>query len=238
MILQNAHYVVDCPICGRPLELQSKVHSREMACGHCRGEFIVHETDDGSLAAANGLEMDLMSRAELLLRVTCDATSLTTHGGWEHSNGARISALEELACETELRPTALCVEHRDEVFARVATDMAKFGVRVVRAKSASEALALCGKYDPVLVIANVDLPDHSGWLLACKLRFIDSNTPIWLYQTRSSHYDHGMVKFLKVDELLDHDGDLLGLSDTIIELMSGWRKLANGSNESRAITTS
>lgn len=235
MLLQNTHCVVDCPICGRPLELQPELLGQEMACGHCRGQFFVRETDDSSLAAVDRLGTGLMARAELLLRATRGTRSLSIHESRELSESDCTSPLEQLECQAQLQPTALIVEHRDEVFARIATDIAEFGIRVVRATSAAEALALCGKYEPVLVVASVGLPDHSGWLLACKWRCFDKNTPIWLYQARSSDYDLGMAKFSKIDELLDHEGNLFNLSATIIELTSNWRDLSSGHNEPRRI---
>ena len=67
MILQCSHLVVDCPVCGRPLELQSQLVSHEVKCGHCRGDFITYETDDGSLTTINRIGTDLLKRAEQLL---------------------------------------------------------------------------------------------------------------------------------------------------------------------------
>jgi len=69
MLLQSSHFVVDCPVCGRPLEMQSQLVGHEITCGHCLGKFTVYETDDGSLATATNLKgTDLLKRAEQLLR--------------------------------------------------------------------------------------------------------------------------------------------------------------------------
>ncbi|QEG35798.1 response regulator [Bythopirellula goksoeyrii] len=246
MILQNTHHVVDCPICGRPLELQSQLINHEIACGHCRGEFFVYETDDGLLSTANRDGTDLLGRVEQLLCATsgtstllgnrcCQepSTSVSVPDNFGLAEDFYLSTLEAEETEAELLPTAVLVEPRDEVFARLATDMAEHGVRVVRAKSATEALKLCGKDTPVLVVANVDLPDQTGWLLAAKLRFVDRGTRIWLYQTESSGYDLGLVNFLNVDELLDYQGDLFSLSETIVELMSEWCEPNSESNDMR-----
>jgi len=232
MIQQHAHQVVDCTICGRPLEMEMQLASHEIACGHCRGEFTVYEMGDGLMTDANHEGADLLERAEELLRGTkAPATErrsqrpLSSNLRSDHtgrSDESQLFPLEEAQCEAESLPTALLVEHRDEVFARIATDMAEFGLRVVRAKSAREAMQFCGTHEPVLVVANVDLSDHSGWLLAGKLRFVDRHNRIWLYQAQSSNYDLGMVNFLNIDELLDYQGDLLGLSETIVDLMTDW----------------
>ena len=122
---------------------------------------------------------------------------------------------------------AMLVEYRDEVCARIATDLAEWGMRVIRAQSAGEALRMCGRYDPFLVVANLDLPDQSGWLLAGKLRLVDRRIRVWLYQPRLSRHDKGMAKYLHVDALLDYGGDLLGLSETILDLMADRREPTN-----------
>jgi len=233
MILQSSHLVVDCPIFGRPLEMKSQLVSREIMCGHCRGEFVVYEMDDGSLTTAHRTGTDPLKRAEQLLRAAGDTdvsasdrrcqrllSLVSVPGDKERPDDSRVSPLKDAEFEGESRPTALLVDHRDEVFARIATDMAESGMRVVRAGSATEALKLCGRYEPTLVVANLDLPDQSGWLLAGKLRFVDRRIHVWLYQPQSSHYDHGIASCLNVDELLDYRGDLLGLSETIVELIA------------------
>jgi CheY-like chemotaxis protein len=76
------------------------------------------------------------------------------------------------------------------------------------------------RFAPSLVLANVDLPDQSGWLLTAKLRFVDADVPVWLYLSRSSPHQTRAAECLAVDELLDYGGDLLGLSDVIVTLMA------------------
>ncbi len=252
MILQITHHVVDCPICGRPLEIQSQLVSQEIGCGHCHGEFTVSEMDDGSLTT-NRKGMDLMERAELLLRATGDIqipvaehrchrphSLVSVSEKREPSENISLLTLKEIECIPESLPTTLLVEQRDEVFARIATDLAEFGMRVVRAKSATEALKLSGKYKPRLIVAHVNLQDQSGWLLAGKLGFVDRRIHIWLYQPLSSSYDRGLAGFLNVAELVDYRGDLFCLSEKIVELMANLSKLSdasggtNRSGESRA----
>ena len=177
MQTQLNHHVVDCPICGRPVEVSCEYAGHELACGHCRGAFVVHEPSVDTSPADD-------------------------------------------QCEAADRPVALLVEHRDEVFARIAADMAHCGMRVIRACSAIEALKLFGANEPTMVVANVDLPDQNGWMLAGKVRFIDSGVRIWVYQPHSEPGDDGMAEWLEVDELLDYGGDLLGLSETIVQLMT------------------
>jgi len=122
--------------------------------------------------------------------------------------------------EQETQPTVLLVEHRDEIFARIATDLAEFGVRVIRAKTATGALKLVDRYKPVLLVGNVDLPGQSGWLMTAKLRLFDQRIRVWLYRQRASDYGQEIAKILNVHELLAHHGDLLGLSQTIVDRMA------------------
>lgn len=232
MTLQRSYHVADCPICGRPLEIQSQYIGHKLACGHCRGQFVVHETDDG-LTTANRQGWSLLERAEQLLRLCRQSSHSESSDRYQHlfnlpavmdddeqSVGSHDTALETDVDEAAKQPTALLLEHRDEVFARIATDVAEAGMRVVRATAATEALTLCGGYKPTLVVANIGLPEQNGWLLAGKLRSADKRVCVWLYQPETTSYDEDMAEYLRVDQLLDYEGDLLGLSETIIELMA------------------
>lgn len=237
MILQQTHLVVDCPTCGRPVELHSQYVSHELTCGHCRGHFVVYEADKGELTATKLDGFDSLERAEQLLQRAIGASDyassdrhtrslqlLSVDDGEDRSDELIDTLLEDDQCESVGQPTALLVEHRDEVFARVATDMAEFGMRVIRANSAVEALKLFGTYEPAMVVANIDLPDQNGWTLAGKIRFIDADVRIWVYQPQSDPEDEGMAKWLEVDEMLDYGGDLLGLSEAIVDLMANRRE--------------
>ncbi len=127
-------------------------------------------------------------------------------------------------------PTALLVEFRDEVFIRLATDVARTGMRVIRACSADEALELASATTPSLVLANVEQPDQSGWLLTAKLKMIDPCLRVWLYLPRSSTYQALMAEFLDVEELLAYRGDLLGLSDMVVQLLDNDPQLIDATN--------
>ncbi len=118
------------------------------------------------------------------------------------------------------RPVAILVEHRDEVFARLESDLAEAGVAVLRAQFAFEAQKLWGRYRSELVVTNATLLDQSGWLLAAKMHLVDPWVRVWLYQPRTSPYDENMAKFLRIEQLLSYGGDLLRLSETMIRLMT------------------
>ncbi len=187
-ISRPPHEIVDCPVCGRPVEVTAVVADRHVACGHCGGEFTLHRSKAGALVAGRETACDPMERADELLSV-------------------------------ERLPAVVLVECRDEAFARLATDMAACGFRVIRATSSREALKHCVRYRPALVVISATRPNREGWLLAAKLRFVDPLTQVWLYQTGFTSYDRGMAEFLRVDTLIDDRGDLLGLSERLVDLV-------------------
>jgi hypothetical protein len=113
------------------------------------------------------------------------------------------------------------IEFRDEVYARLAADFELSGFVVTRATTASEAIGLYAQTRHSLVVANLDLPDQSGWLLVGKLHFIEAGVLIWLYKPHKTASDISMAKNLHLDELLDYGGDLLDLSDAILDLLAG-----------------
>lgn len=232
MISQSSNVVVDCPICGRPLEMQSKFVGQEVCCAHCRGKLIASEADDGSLTTSNSSGKDSLHRAEQLIRATFNTGRSVSRrrrqmrlsraanvDSQKRTDSFHCTMPQNCECEGNPQPTVLLVEHRDEVFARLATDIAGFGIRVVRAKSATEATHLYEKYKPVLLVGNVDLPEQSGWLMTAKLRLFDRRIRIWLYRRQPSDYGQEIANFLNVDSLLSYQGDLLRLSERIIDLM-------------------
>lgn len=68
MIVPLSYHTLDCPICGRPVEVQVEHISRKLACGHCSGQFVVSNANDGGLTATAHGGIDLLERVEQLLR--------------------------------------------------------------------------------------------------------------------------------------------------------------------------
>ncbi len=227
MILQRLYAVVDCPVCGRPVEIHFRHIHRELECAHCGGQFVVSETGNDGPTASKLDCGDALQRADNLLRSIRNERAAKSAASMycRRSSDENIEpSLEIDGGEIVPRPTAILVEHRDEVFARIATDMAESGMRVVRAKSAAEALELFPRFEPTLVVANINLPDQNGWLLARKLSLFDRRLRVWLYQPFVTTRDEEMAKCAPVDEWLVYLGDLLGLSESIIALASNRRK--------------
>ena len=112
--------------------------------------------------------------------------------------------------------TVLVVEHRDEVFARLAADLRAAGMRVERAVSAAEASRRFARRPADLLLTNVDLPDQSSWLLTAKLRLSCPAARVWVYTPRSSAVDAALAKFVEVDKLIDYGGDLWRLTTELL----------------------
>ncbi|WP_146526208.1 response regulator [Novipirellula artificiosorum] len=196
--------IVNCPVCGRPAKVQPQFIDEELACAHCCGHFVVEESSHGWMA----VKSDSTSGYERQLRVDNQRFSTPT------------ATQPEREPSPECQPVTFVVEHRDEIFARIATDVAEAGYRVIRAKSTIDALKACGHFEPTLVVASANLPDQNGWLLACKLALVDSNVRIWLYDSHATDYDQSIARYLHVETLIRYDGDLLGLSHMIVERLN------------------
>ncbi|MHB8973887.1 MAG: response regulator [Pirellulaceae bacterium] len=118
---------------------------------------------------------------------------------------------EPLACRN-----ILLVEHRDEVFSRLATDLTAAGLQVSRAGHAAGAMKEFVRCSVDLLVANFDLPDSSGWLLTAKLRLVSLSPRIWLYAPWPSLHEMAMSKFVGADGLIAYRGDVCRLSAVII----------------------
>jgi CheY-like chemotaxis protein len=209
MIMQLPHYVVDCPICGCPIELESESLGLELACGHCHGHFVAHQPTGQRPIAATIREHSLLERADRILR--------------------------KLHLRPSASQTVILVEHRDEVFARLAADIEQLGLVVVRAESPDEALRLVRRCDSALVVANRDLPGTNGWVLADKLNQVAPHIEVWLYMPQASMYAEILARFLKVSELLIQEGDLFSLSDAVTGRLADRRESSSASKDARAL---
>jgi hypothetical protein len=131
---------------------------------------------------------------------------------------ARSSPVEIERPQPELpeRPQVILAEHRDLAFARLSADLARCGFAVLRARTGSAATALCHRRSPLFVLANVGLPDQTGWLLAAKLTCVRPRKRVWLYKPFLSPCDLSMAGFLGIDELLESSGPLIDLSAAML----------------------
>lgn len=111
--------------------------------------------------------------------------------------------------------TVLIVEHRDEFFAGLASVLASEGLCVKRAATADEATQNLCEGIPDLILANCELPDESGWLMASKWCLTRQPKRVWLYQAWPAVFDQDWVELTKVERILYYEGDLLGLAEQV-----------------------
>ncbi len=231
MAKQVPQIVADCPI-----EIQSHCMPHDAVCGIWGEPFSVSDKNNGRLTVAASECWHLPTFAEhaTVQAYNTSAVRQRTEPQWHMDDAGRmwvyppcngiklrprVFIAPDYSTTTNRSPLVLVVEHRDEVFARIATDVAQSGYYVLRAETAGEAMRLSGKFRPTLVIANSDLSDQSGWLMTAKLRFIDPEARIWLYLSETTPDDEGMARFLQLDELLAYGGNLLKLSEMVVDLL-------------------
>lgn len=119
-------------------------------------------------------------------------------------------------------PSVLLVEYRDTVYRRLAADLAQAGFRTIRAFCATEGIIRHVMLRPDLVIANVELPDQSGWLLTAKLALTEPRPHVWLYSSQACSTDAAKARWLGAEELLVY-GTLDGLADAVLASLAGDR---------------
>lgn len=102
----------------------------------------------------------------------------------------------------------LVVEHRDEVFERLAAELAAVGLRVVRAASTAGAVRRYVRKPTDLLLINGDQRGESCWLSAAKLHLTHPKARIWVYLCQPSTSDVVTANFLHFEELIDYQGDL------------------------------
>ena len=189
MIMQVTHRSVDFPICARAMNAQSISTWCELRGGECRDSFVIHQRVVQASARRTIRNDPAIERTRPSLRSCMGADSVP--------------------------PSVVIIEHRDEVFARLASDVEAFGLKAVRARSAVETLRLLGDRDVALVVINRDLPGQNGWVLADRFRVVAPHVDVWLYMSQASMYAGNLAHLVKVSETVTYGGDLFTLSDAI-----------------------
>lgn len=235
LLMSSRQIVRSCPVCGRPLHIGVHLLGQNVTCGHCRGRFTASESDDlsgGLTARVDGL---LGARGRFAARTVRSSRSGALSNEWIAGDGRGISlvstARPRRCSESETARAAVCappgrlkrallVEHRDEVFDRLAADLVPIQFHVTRAFNASAASRRFAACPSDLMIANVDLPDESGWLLACKTRLVFPTARIWLYTAHPSALDRNRARYLGVARLIHYGGDLLRLGGKVLKRLA------------------
>lgn len=63
--MHPTHYVQECPVCGRPLEIRVEYLGHQVTCDHCGGHFQAVDPDSHPDVAVQS--DDLLHRADALL---------------------------------------------------------------------------------------------------------------------------------------------------------------------------
>jgi len=113
--------------------------------------------------------------------------------------------------------TILLVEPRDEVFARLASDLAAAGIRAARATGATEAIRRYVHRPTDLLLVHADQPGESAWLLAAKLHLTHPRARIWVYASRMSSFAVAAANCLMVEELIEYRHDASRLVAEILD---------------------
>lgn len=110
--------------------------------------------------------------------------------------------------------SVLLVDFRDEVFARLKTDLKATGIRVVCAKRMQDAHGLCKTALPDLLVVNVDRTDEASWLRARKLHDEHPEVEVWVVTSWASSVDRILADYVRASQMIYY-GDLWRLADEI-----------------------
>lgn len=111
----------------------------------------------------------------------------------------------------------MVVDHRDEVFARLEADLRKLPLSVRWARGVEHASAARCTEAFDLILLNGELPEESGWLWSAKWRLSGSPLRTWLYTSRPVDFGDEAASLAGVEEVLYYAGDLLRLSEAIMD---------------------
>lgn len=126
-----------------------------------------------------------------------------------------VNAVPQQPVAKTPRYTILLAEHRDEVFARLAADLADLGHSVSRATEAAEIPRLYALAKASCVICNFQLPHTTGWLTATKLKMYHPNARIWVYMARKDDRDRTWAKLSGIERIIYYQGNLFRLADHV-----------------------
>jgi hypothetical protein len=120
----------------------------------------------------------------------------------------------------------LVADHRDEVFARLAADLAELGHRVFRVTRCGELQQLYGYFAPHLMLCSHELSGGNGWIAAAKLRMYHASARVWVYAPWESNTAPTWTKFTGVESVIYYRGDLWRLADAVVTRMRYFRQAA------------
>jgi len=104
--------------------------------------------------------------------------------------------------------TILVVGLPEDVFDAVAAEFDKAGFTVTHVRTAGEAYAKMACIAPCVIIANVELPDESGWLLAGKTGLSHPLTCIWLWDDSESSNCDEWAELISAEPIIHNAAEL------------------------------
>ena len=197
METQIRDHIFRCPICGQRFKHRNQHTANIVRCRRCHRRFGFAGNRRSHLQRNEKHEVEQSPQAPCR-----QAVIFPDHGNLP-------------------RPAVLLLEHRDEVFARLATDLAEAGVTVIRVATARAALRACSRRGFDLVIANADPPVYGGWQLAEGLPKCRPTACLWLYECHKTAIDVSRANAYGVAELIAYSGDLLSLSELLLDCLAG-----------------
>jgi len=69
------HFTQSCPTCGRRLEVHTRLLGQQVACQHCKAEFVAGSRDDNHDTLSDS-SYNLLARVELALQRTQPPTAV------------------------------------------------------------------------------------------------------------------------------------------------------------------
>ena len=196
METQVRDQILRCPICGQRFKHRLQKTGTTVRCRQCHERIGVVEGE------CLPQEHDVEYGGEKRPQTTCQPEVL-------------------IHCGNRPRPTVLLLEHRDEIVARLATDLAEAGLTIIRPLSVSSALRACSRRWFDMVITTVDPPHDDGWRFAQRLRIRQPTMCLWLYQSHKTATDVSRANTLGAAELIEYRGDLLDLSEMVLDCLVG-----------------
>jgi hypothetical protein len=80
----SAHFIQECPVCGRPLRISLYYGGWSLVCQHCHGRFVARDPADNDNSKASR-EDDLLHRASQLLAMAARLTTVPSTAEGENA---------------------------------------------------------------------------------------------------------------------------------------------------------
>jgi hypothetical protein len=158
---------------------------------------------------------DVNSFPNLQANLSCQQQWRIRHDRYEGGIPSFAAAISDSTLKA-----ILVIEPSSVLQMHIAKPVAAMGYTTALAQTAAEATDRVRRHQPGLIIANVSLPDESGWLFVNKLRIHDRRTPVWLFGRTPNLRLYRWAEFSLVERLIFYEGDIGLLIDTLRSALS------------------